>query len=103
MIDNDETMQTYGFSYIDCDGKAYKKEINTPGATWHECMDDYVKFLESIFGYAIKPQVRLEKPVWLESMYRHHTDWLDSWTGEYFTKDEELNKEEGIDWWSDEE
>jgi len=103
MIDNDETMKTYGFMYTDCNGKVYRKEISTPGATWHECMDDYVKFLESVFGYAIKPQVRLEEPLWLGSMYRHHPDWIDPWTGEYFVTDEELNKEEGIDWWSDEE
>lgn len=95
----DDMMQSYGFTYTDCNGKVYNKTIHTPGDSWHECMDDYVKFLESIFGYAIKPQVRLEEPGWLESMYQHHPDWLDPWTGEYFVKDE-VNHE---DLWSEEE
>jgi len=89
MIDHEEIMQTYSFTYKDCDGKEHTKTIKTPGATWHECMDDYVKFLESVFGYPIKPQVRLEEPMWLDSMYQHHPEWLDPWTGEYFVKDEE--------------
>ena len=86
---NDDIMQQYGFTYTDCDGKEHTKTIKTAGCTWHECLDDYVKFLESIFGYAIKSQVRLEEPMWLESMYAHHPEWLDPWTGEYFVKDEE--------------
>jgi hypothetical protein len=98
MIDNDEVMQTYSFTYTDCDGKVYKKEISTPGATWHECMDDYVKFLESVFGYAIKSQVRLEEPLWLGSMYAHHSDWIDPWTGEYFVKDKEVDPDDLGEW-----
>jgi hypothetical protein len=86
---NDDIMQTYGFTYIDCNGKVYKKEISTPGASWHECMDDYVKFLETIFGYPIKHQVRLEEPMYLKGMYESYPDYLDSWTGEYFTKEAE--------------
>ena len=86
---NDDIMQQYGFIYLDCNGKEHAKTIKTAGATWHECLDDYVKFLESIFGYDIKSQVRLEEPKWLESMYEHHPEWLDPWTGEYFVKDEE--------------
>jgi hypothetical protein len=89
MIDHDEIMQTYGFSYMDCNGKVYEKVIHNPEPSWHSCMDDYVKFLESVFGYAIKSQVRLEEPKWLELMYEHHLDYLDPWTGEYFVKDAE--------------
>lgn len=89
MNDNEEIAQTFGFTYVNCDGKTYKQEIATPGATWHECMDGYVKFLETVFGYPIKPQVRLEEPKWLEIMYEHHADWLDPWTGEYFVKEDE--------------
>lgn len=89
MSDKEEIMQVFGFSYVDCDGKKYLKEIQTPGATWHECMDGYVKFLESVFGYPIKPQVRLEEPKWLSTMYDTYHDYLDPWTGEYFTKDED--------------
>lgn len=86
---NDDIMQQYGFTYTDCDGKEHTKTIKTSGASWHECMDDYVKFLETIFGYSIKSQVKLEEPMWLDSMYEHHPEWLDPWTGKYFVKDEE--------------
>ena len=85
----EEIMQTFGFSYMDFNGKVYKQEIQTPGATWHECMDGYVKFLESVFGYPIKPQVRLEEPCWLDSMYEYHPEWIDPWTGEYFVDEED--------------
>ena len=99
----EEMNQNYSFSYTDCNGKVYTKTINTPGATWYECMDDYVKFLESVFGYDIKKQVRLEEPIWLGTMGSHHRDWSDPWTGAYFTKEaveDEVNHE---DLWSEEE
>jgi hypothetical protein len=98
MIDNDEAMQTYGFTYIDCDGKVYKKEINTPGATWTECMNDYVRFLESIFQYDIMSKVRLEEPVYLDLMYEHCSNWIDPWTGEYFVKNEEVDPDDLGEW-----
>jgi hypothetical protein len=94
MNDHEEITQTYSFSYTDGNGKVYTKTIDTPGATWHECMDDYVKFLESVFGYDIKSQVRLEEPKWLDTMYEHHPEWLNPWTGEYFTKDVEVVEDE---------
>jgi hypothetical protein len=93
MIDNDEAMQTYGFSYIDCNGKVYKKEIITPGATWTECLNDYVRFLESVFQYGIMDKVRLQEPVWLSTVYEQHHDYLDPWTGGYFTVEEEVEDE----------
>jgi len=92
MIDKDDIGQTYSFTYTDCNGKEHTKTIKTPGASWHECLDDYVKFLESVFGYDIKSQVRLEEPTWLGLMYKHYPDYLDPWTGEYFIKDEDDDK-----------
>ena len=99
MIDNDEAMQKYGFMYVDCDGKLYRKEIETAGATWHECLNDYVRFLESIFGYSIMDQVRIKEPFWLDVMYDNYPDYLDPWTGAYFN-DDEVNHE---DIWSEAE
>jgi hypothetical protein len=98
MIDKDDIGQAYSFTYTDCDGKEHTKTIKTPGASWHECLDDYVKFLESVFGYAIKSQVRLEEPTWLGVMYAHYPDYLDPWTGEYFTKDEEVGEDHLSNW-----
>ena len=98
--EDDDVTQQYGFEYTDCDGKVYKKQITTAGATWHECMDDYVKFLESVFGYSIKDQVRLEEPKWLDTVYEHYPAYLDPWTGEYFVKDE-VQDDTYFDRWDD--
>jgi hypothetical protein len=98
MIDHDEAMQTYGFTYTDCDGKVYTKTISTPGATWSECLNDYVRFLESVFQYGIMEKVRLQEPIWLAAMYEHHHDYLDPWTGEYFTLEEEVGPDNLAEW-----
>jgi hypothetical protein len=100
MTNKYDVMQSYSFTYTDCDGKVYNKTITTPGATWSECLNDYVRFLESIFQYDIMSKVRLQEPIWLTAMYEHHHDWLDPWTGEYFVKEDEVTLE---DLWSEEE
>jgi hypothetical protein len=96
MTDKNEMMQTYSFTYIDCDGKKYEKTITTPGMTWTECMNDYVRFLESIFQYNIMNNVRLREPMYLSSMYEHYSDYVDPWTGEYFVEGDD-EKETGND------
>ena len=90
---SDDIMQTYSFTYTDCNGKKYEKTINTPDCTWMECMNDYVRFLESIFQYNIMDNVRLKEPVYLSAMKEHYSDYLDPWTGEYFVE-EELDDED---------
>jgi len=80
--------QVYGFTYTDCEGKEYSKTIKTPGVTWMECLNDYVRFLESIYGYDIMSKVRLKEPIWLNVMYES-SEFLDPWTGEYFVDEEE--------------
>jgi hypothetical protein len=90
----DEIMQTYSFTYTDCEGKKYEKTITTPGVTWMECMNDYVRFLESIFQYDIMSKVRLQEPVYLSSMYKHYSDYMDPWTGEYFVNQQEETDED---------
>jgi hypothetical protein len=99
MSDNYEVMQTFGFTYTDCEGKTYKKEIQTSGATWMECLNDYVRFLESIFQYEIMPKIRIEEPLWLDMMYEHYPDYNDPWKGDYFVKDEDTEStQEELDW-----
>lgn len=95
MTDNNEPLQTYGFTYMDCDGKTYKKEISTEGAAWPEALNDYVRFLESVFQYDIMSKVRIKEPCWMDTMYEHYPDYIDPWTGEYFNDDDE--KEIGND------
>jgi hypothetical protein len=92
----DDIMQTYGFTYTDSDGKKYEKTITTPGATWMECVNDYVRFLEATFQYNIMNNVRLREPVYLSSMYKHYSDYIDPWTGEYFVEGDD-EKEIGPD------
>jgi len=94
--EDDDVMQQYGFEYTSCDGKVYKKQISTAGATWHECLNDYVRFLESIFQYNIMEPVRIEKPMYLDAMFEHYPSYLDPWTGAYFCDDED-GKEIGND------
>ena len=99
MIANNEPLQTYGFTYMDCDGKTYKKEISTEGATWPEALKDYVRFLESVFQYDIMSKVRIKEPDWLDAMYEHYPDYIDPWTGEYFNDDYEDGKEDYLGYW----
>ena len=98
MNDHEEIMQAYSFGYIDCNGKTYEKVIKTPGATWSECLNDYIRFLESIYQYEIMPKVRLQEPCWLSSMHEHHHDYLDPWTGGYFNDDEEAGDDKLGEW-----
>lgn len=97
MSDNYEVLQTFGFTYKDCNGKTYTKEIVTEGATWKECLNDYVRFLESVFQYNIMDQVRIQEPVWLTTMYDQYPDYLDPWTGHYFN-DEEVGDDKLGEW-----
>ena len=91
---SDEIMQTYSFTYTDCDGKKYEKTITTSGMTWLECMNDYVRFLESVFQYDIMDNVRLKEPIWRKSMIKYHSDYLDPWAGEYFVDEEKIEETE---------
>ena len=99
---SNEIEQTYGFTYIDYDGKEYAKTIKTPGGTWIECLNDYVRFLESIFQYDIMDNVRIEKPKWLDLMHETHPCYNDPWSGEYFVTEEEENEEDVEDELTDE-
>lgn len=85
---SDDIMQTYSFSYTDCDGKKYEKTVTTPGVTWMECMNDYVRFLESIFQYNIMDNVRLKEPAYYSAI-REDWSYIDPWTGGYFAGEEQ--------------
>jgi len=93
---NDDINQVYGFVYIDCEGKEYSKTIKTSGATWRECLNDYVRFLESIFQYDIMPQVRLKDDEVRRSLLeRHPYDYIDPWKGKYFVDEGEEDENTG--------
>ena len=91
----DEPLQKYSFGYMDCDGKKYEKTITTSGGTWMECVNDYIRFLESIFQYDIMNNVRLKEPVYLKMFLQENPSYLDPWTGEYFVEEEKEDEDTG--------
>ena len=98
-MNDDKDYTSYAFQYTDCDGKVYNTTVNNPGPTWTEALNDYVRFLESVFQYDIMSKVRIQEPKYLDVMYEHYPDYADPWKGEYFN-DDEVNHE---DFWSEEE
>lgn len=87
---NDDTDYTgYAFQYTDCDGKVYSTTINNPGPTWTEALNDYVRFLGSVFQYDIMSKVRIQEPKYLDVVYEHYPYYDDPWKGEYFTDDKD--------------
>ncbi len=78
----------YAFQYTDCDGKVYNATIENPGPTWMEALNDYVKFLESVFTYEIQSNIRLKEPRYKKELDKVH-DYIDPWTGEYFNDEED--------------
>lgn len=88
--------QVYSFSYTDGDGKEHTKTIKTPGATWSECLNDYVRFLESVFGYEIMSQVRLKDNVFRRSLLEDYPyyEFTDPWSGGYFVDEQDESEEE---------
>ena len=76
----------YGFEYKDCDGKVYKTRIETTDHTWDEILNDFVKFLENVYGYEIMHKIKVQEPMWLSL---DNADDLWRWKGPRWTKDEE--------------
>ena len=87
MNDDYEDVAKYSFSYTDCNGKVYTKEITTQDVTWTECLNDFVRFLESVYEYDIMSKVRIQESKMLNSIYKFFPEYVDPWTGEYFTDD----------------
>jgi hypothetical protein len=77
---SDDTNTTYGFTYKDCDNKLYKQEITIDEVTWPEVLNDFVDFLQHVYGYNIKDSIRIREP-------RYET-FPESWSGEYFSEEE---------------
>lgn len=80
-------MSSYSFSYTDDDGKTWTLDIQESGDTWSEMLNDFVKFMESIYDYPIKPKIRLKAPIWIEFMDSSYHEY-DPWENNYWYPDE---------------
>lgn len=88
----------YAFQYTDCDGKVYNTTIESPGPTWMEALNDYVKFLESVYKYEIQSNIRLKKTFSKKELDKIH-DYIDPWTGEYFNDEEDEDNHPRFNTW----
>lgn len=79
----------YGFEYSDCDGKVYKTKIENAEATWTEVLEDFVNFLQTVYKYDIKSQVRVQEPVWFQDLDQWEREEYQGWQGTYFVKEDE--------------
>lgn len=82
MSDNNQDYTGYGFMYRDCGGKVSKHEVTVDEVTWPEVLNDFVDFLQSVYGYDIKSSIRIQEP-----KYELSTN---GWNGEFFNDE--------IDW-----
>lgn len=90
---NDDVKESYfAFEYRDDDGKTYYTRV-TGNDRWTDVLEDFVRFLEGIYKYGIKDQIRLEKPLWAD--FRDEYGYYDPWQDHYFEIDNnEGNNEE---------
>ena len=77
---NDDDYTSYGFMYRDCGGKVSNHEVKIDEVTWPEVLNDFVSFLEGVYGYTIRESIRIQEP-------RYHV-FPEAWTGEYFSEEE---------------
>lgn len=68
----------YGFTYRDCNGKISKHEVTVDDITWPEVLDDFVNFLQNVYGYDIKSSIRVREP--------EYTFQPAAWNGDYFSE-----------------
>ena len=88
--DNEEY---FAFEHRDGDGKKYYTRV-TGNDQWPDVLEDFVRFLEGIYKYNIKDQIRLQQPPWLDFMDNY--DMWDPWINHYFeidTKEEEADED----------
>ena len=94
MTDNNESY--FSFEYRDYDGKTTYTRVSGVDR-WSDVLEDFVRFLEGIYKYGIKDQIRLEKPVW--AYLRDEYGLYDPWQDHYFEidNDEEDSEKDETD------
>ena len=93
MTDNNE--EYFAFEHQNYDGKKYYTRVSGDGR-WPDVLEDFVRFLEGIYKYNIKDQIRLEKPFWVG--LDTDNEIYDPWSNHYFeidTEEEEVTDDQG--------
>ena len=91
---NDNQQEYYAFEHRDYDGKVIYTRVSGDEC-WPSVLEDFVRFLESIYKYNIKDQIRLQKPDWLD--LDTENDIYDPWRDHYFEIDTEEEEEDNED------
>lgn len=91
---NDNQQEYYAFEHRTYEGKTYYTRVSGDDR-WSDVLEDFVRFLEGIYKYNIKDQIRLQQPAWvgLNSEY----DMGDPWINHYFEIDTEEEEEDNED------
>lgn len=90
-MSDDNREPYFAFEHRDYDGKTIYTRVSGDDR-WSDVLEDFVRFLEGIYKYNIKDQIRLEKPAWygLDS----ELDMADPWHYHYFEIDTETEEDE---------
>lgn len=78
-----ESTETYSFQYSDGEDRSISVCF-TPGDTWPEVLEQFVSFMNNVYGYDIREKVGIKAN-------RFSASLLDeTWSGPVFNPEEEL-------------
>lgn len=91
---NDKQQEYFAFEHRNYEGKVFYTRVSGD-ERWPDVLEDFVRFLEGIYKYNIKDQIRLEKPFWVD--FDTENEIYDPWRDHYFeidTDEEEVETDE---------
>lgn len=78
---SDDVKEYFAFEHQTYEGKIYYTKVSGDEC-WPDVLEDFVRFLESIYKYNIKDHIRLEKPAWAD--LDTENEIYDPWQNHYF-------------------
>jgi hypothetical protein len=78
-----ESTETYSFHYSDGEDRSISVSF-TPGDTWPEVLEQFVSFMNNVYGYDIRQKVGIKANRLTASMLD------ETWTGVVFNPEDEL-------------
>lgn len=88
---NDKIEEYFAFEHRNIDGKVYYTRVSGD-ERWPDVLEDFVRFLEGIYKYNIKDQIRLQQPFYVGM--DDEVDMLDPWIHHYFEIDTSEEEEQ---------